>query len=241
MEARKKVNCRVLNRDVIKYIAAFAMFLNHFSLIWMDQNSLAAKIFDNIGYFTAITMCYFLVEGFYCTRSRKSYALRLFVFGVISEIPYYFVIVKRIPGSTANLNMMFSLLICFFILLAFEKVSNEIILVLAIGGLFGLSFVCDWAFLAPGFTVLFWWGYGLEKETKIAFTISVVLLGLFHVSQGLLYAVGSMAGGALSAFAITCLYNGKRIPKGQKFSQCFFYWFYPLHLLALGLLRIVIG
>lgn len=236
METGKEVNYRVLNRDAIKYIAAFTMFLNHFSLIWMDQNSLAAKIFADVGYFTAITMCYFLVEGFYCTRSRKSYAIRLFVFGVISEIPYYFTIVKRTSGSSGNLNMMFTLLLCFFILLAFERISNEVLLVLIIGGLFGLSLACDWSLLAPGFTVLFWWAYGIKKETKIAFAVSIALLGLFHLSRGIVYAAGSMAGGILSALVIICFYNGKRMQKGRTFSKWFFYWFYPLHLLILGLL-----
>ena len=36
----------------------------------------------DIGYFTAITMCYFLVEGYHYTRSVKNYALRLLVFGI---------------------------------------------------------------------------------------------------------------------------------------------------------------
>ena len=139
MKARSKENYRILNRDAIKYIAAFTMLLNHVALIWMRPESLVANIFENIGYFTAITMCYFLVEGFYCTRSRKRYAFRLFLFGVISQIPYDLAIIKRAPEGTARLNMMFTLLICFLILLALEVISNEILLVLTIGGLFGLS------------------------------------------------------------------------------------------------------
>ena len=229
MKARSKENYRILNRDAIKYIAAFTMLLNHVALIWMRPES---------GYFTAITMCYFLVEGFYCTRSRKRYAFRLFLFGVISQIPYDLAIIKRAPEGTARLNMMFTLLICFLILLALEVISNEILLVLTIGGLLGLSVFCDWSLLAPGFTLLFWWAYGLKRETKTAFAISAVLLGLFHLSGGILSALGSMAGGALSGVVIVCLYNGKRAEKGKKFSKWFFYWFYPLHLLILGILRI---
>ena len=238
MKARSKENYRILNRDAIKYIAAFTMLLNHIALIWMRPESFVANIFENIGYFTAITMCYFLVEGFYCTRSRKRYAFRLFLFGVISQIPYDLAIVKWAPEGTARLNMMFTLLICFLILLALEVISNEILLVLTIGGLLGLSVFCDWSLLAPGFTLLFWWAYGLKRETKTAFAISAVLLGLFHLSGGILSALGSMAGGALSGVVIVCLYNGKRAEKGKKFSKWFFYWFYPLHLLILGILRI---
>ena len=64
MKARSKENYRILNRDAIKYIAAFTMLLNHVALIWMRPESVVANIFENIGYFTAITTCYFLVEDF---------------------------------------------------------------------------------------------------------------------------------------------------------------------------------
>ena len=45
---------------------------------------------------------------------------------------------------------------------------------------------------------------------------------------------------ALAAAAILCLYNGRRAEHGQRFSKWFFYWFYPAHLLALGLLRLAV-
>ena len=226
-----------MSRDAIKYIAAFTMLLNHVALIWMRPESLVANIFENIGYFTAITMCYFLVEGFYCTRSRKRYAFRLFLFGVISQIPYDLAIVKWAPEGTARLNMMFTLLVCFLILLALEVISNEILLVLIIGGLFGLSVFATGHFWL-GIYLLFWWAYGLKRETKTVFAISAVLLGLFHLSGGILSALGSMAEESFRGGDRLSLYNGKRAEKRKKFSKWFFYWFYPLHLLILGILRI---
>ena len=39
----------------------------------------------------------------------------------------------------------------------------------------------------------------------------------------------------LSGVVILCFYNGKRAEHGRKFSQWFFYLFYPLHLLIIGL------
>lgn len=55
---------RVLNRDVIKYIAMTAMLLNHIANIFLVPGTLWYEVLVDIGYFTAITMCYFLVEGF---------------------------------------------------------------------------------------------------------------------------------------------------------------------------------
>ena len=61
-----------LNRDVIKYIAMFTMLLNHISYIFMEPGSVLSEIFLDIGYFTAIVMCYFLVEGFSYTHSKTN-------------------------------------------------------------------------------------------------------------------------------------------------------------------------
>ena len=33
-------------------------------------------------------MCFFLVEGYRYTHSRKKYALRLLIFALISQVPY---------------------------------------------------------------------------------------------------------------------------------------------------------
>ena len=68
---------RVLNRDVIKYIAMTAMLLNHIANIFLVPGTLWYEVLVDIGYFTAITMCYFLVEGFRYTHSRKQYALQM--------------------------------------------------------------------------------------------------------------------------------------------------------------------
>ncbi len=105
-------------------------------------------------------MCYFLVEGFQYTHSKKNYAIRLAIFALVSEIPY-----------------------C----LAFTN-----------NGL--LEF----------------------RELKI----------------NLIYALGSMMGIALAGIVIVIFYNGRRIEKGSVFSKWFFYWFYPVHLLLLGIIRV---
>ena len=56
----------------------------------------------------------------------------------------------------------------------------------------------------------------------------------------LLASLGGAAGVALAAAAILYLYNGRRAEHGQRFAKWFFYWFYPAHLLALGLLRLAV-
>ena len=73
----------------------------------------------DIGYFTAITMCYFLVEGYHYTKSVKNYALRLLVFGILSQIPFMLAL------KQTNLNMMFSLLLCLGVVWVTDHVKHK--------------------------------------------------------------------------------------------------------------------
>ena len=51
-----------LSRETIKYIAMFTMLLNHISVAFLTQGKLLSEVMMDIGYFTAVSMCFFLVE-----------------------------------------------------------------------------------------------------------------------------------------------------------------------------------
>ena len=59
-----KAPWQILNRDIIKYIAMITMLLNHIATIFLERGTALYVAFIIIGYFTAITMIYFLVEGY---------------------------------------------------------------------------------------------------------------------------------------------------------------------------------
>lgn len=238
---------KVLNRDVIKYIAMLTMLLNHISTIFMESGSFLSEFFLDIGYFTAITMCFFLVEGYQYTHSKKAYAIRLLLFALISEVPYCLAFTQDGIIGFEGLNMMFTLLICFGILVVFERTSNNGLRFTYVLFSIILSLFCSWAILAPIFTLLFIWSKGSDKKIKLSFIIAMLVfaafnlaggIGRFSVTTNILYALGSIVGTGLSGIVIVYLYNGKRMEKGRVFSKWFFYWFYPVHLLILGLIRI---
>lgn len=148
---------RILNRDVIKYIAMFAMLLNHIANVFLEGGTLLSEIFLDIGYFTAITMCYFLVEGYRYTHSKMQYGIRLFVFALISQIPFQ----MAFPYG-GGLNMIFTLFICFLILVVREKVTNPALCTILQIVLVFVTAIGDWAFFAAVFVIMFdsWWGTG---------------------------------------------------------------------------------
>lgn len=233
---------RVLNRDVIKYIAMTAMLLNHIANIFLVPGTLWYEVLVDIGYFTAITMCYFLVEGFRYTHSRKQYALRLFGFGVVSQVPFSMAFAQNGILEFQDFNMMFTLFLCFCILLCIETIRNRflrgVLIVLLIFG----SLFCDWALLAPVFTLLFAWAGGNRTRQKSAFGAAALLYGgMAGLGSGQVWeAVGCAVPILVSAFVILYLYNGRRAARGRTFYKWFFYAFYPAHLLVLGLLRLAV-
>ena len=242
---------KLLNRDEIKYIAMLTMLLNHIANIFLEPGTALYTLFVNIGYFTAPVMCWFLVEGYYYTRSKKRYAARLALFTAISEIPFCLAFSEMFTGerviSFCGFNMIFTLLLCFCILLVREYVRNPAGRFALIFAVFLVSMFSDWALLAPAFTLLFDMARGDREKTKSAFLKAYALYalvnfypgpGLTGLLTGLIRAALSASGVLLAGIAVLYLYNGKRGERGQRFSKWFFYLFYPVHLLILGVIRL---
>ena len=171
----QEIKSRGLTRDAIKMIAMLTMFFNHFSHVFLTAGTYPAEFLKGIGYFTAPVMCYFLVEGFYKTSSRRAYAKRLFVFALVSQVPYFL----AFNGEAAGLNMMFSLLFSFLILCvfhgeAFRRGKGQ----LQIAGLFFLSVFSDWSALAPAFTLLFDRAGQERKKLQKTFLFVTAVVGI---------------------------------------------------------------
>ena len=146
-----------MNRDAVKMLAMFTMLLNHIANALLPAGQPLTNLFLFIGYFTAVTMCYFLVEGYGYTRSKRNYAARLLVFALLSQLPYQLAFPDYGMAGFVQLNMLFTLLLCFLVLLVQEKVHDRVLRGVCIVLLICASLFCDWALLAPIFTLLFSW------------------------------------------------------------------------------------
>lgn len=241
--ANIKNGCRVMNRDLIKYIAMFTMALNHIAgaglVPYAEGTRFLNLLFTGIGYFTAITMCYFLVEGYEYTRSKRRYAIRLLIVALISQFPFSYAF------PFGSYNMLFTLFLCFLILVVREKITNTALRRIVTFLLILASLPCDWPLLAPIFTVMFASGRGNRKKMwrsyLIAYAMFVIITYMsnqqvYHFTYPVLVAALEGLPLLLSGVVILYFYNGKRAAHGKKFSQWFFYLFYPLHLMIIGLL-----
>lgn len=235
---------QVLNRDAIKYIAMLTMLLNHIAHIFLERGTPLYEVFEDIGFFTAPVMCYFLVEGYTYTRSKRGYGLRLLLFAVISQLPFY------LAFGYQSLNMMYTLFCCFLILVVMERVDNpflskglSLLLILA-------TIPGDWPMIAPILTILLANDWGDRRGMARDYCLTYLLFAVLNIQSYLngepgnwiLYAViHTMLSGLgilAAAVAVLLLYNGERAKCGRTFSKWFFYVFYPGHLLLLYWIKI---
>lgn len=240
-----------LNRDAIKAIAIAAMLLNHIANALLSPQSPWFEPLVNIGYFTAVTMCYFLAEGYGYTRNRKAYALRLLVFALISQIPY------QLALGFFQLNMLFTLLVC----LGTAHVAHEMATrpgerlgrnFAALLGLFFVSPFMDWGTMAPLFTFIFCtWRYSRAGLGGRRSGLALVFLGdavIFFfqslpaewTAQAMLHTAASSLGILAAGAVILLFYNGKRAQHGRVFWKWFFYLFYPAHLAVLAAVKLLV-
>ena len=226
-----------MNRNILKYIAVIAMVIDHTALVFVGMDKPLGIAMRVIGRLTAPIMCYFLVEGYMHTRSKKKYALRLLVFAVISQVPFSYLVTGRLFDS--KLNMIFTLFFSFMMLLAFSEVKNAVLRVVFVVGLFWLCSKCDWGLVAPLWIIAF----AVFRNNRNKLSVVYALICIFWIIRctsvtvadgGLWYSVLWQAG-TLGFIPFIYLYNGES-GKGSRFSKWFFYIFYPAHILILAVI-----
>lgn len=236
---------RVLNRDQIKMLAIIAMTFNHIAHVLLAPGSVLYEVFEDIGYFTAITMCYFLLEGYRYTRSKKAYAIRLLIFALLSEVPFL------LAMGYFQMNVIFTLFICLLIfcvmdsgLAGWQRSLIVFLLILS-------TVICDWALLLAVAAVLFKKNENKPGGMALSYGIMFVLFWLMNIpgyamtDTGLQFSICAAAHSFLAALGIAVsgvftlvLYNGRKSEKYVKFNKWFFYIYYPAHLLLLWLINV---
>lgn len=227
-----------LNRNQIKYIAAAAMLIDHIGMFFVPTTNIAGWICRIIGRLTAPIMCYFLAEGYKYTSSKIKYVERLFIFAVISQFAYAFSHGNNI--LKLDFNVIYTLFICFVILCCYDMIKNNIVKWITIASLFVLTFIGDWGIIAPLWVLTFWIYRDSRKKQVISYSVIAAFVVLADMAvlptkgfhwYGELWQVG-----LFMFIPLIYMYNGQKGKSGS-FSKWFFYFFYPVHLAILGLIK----
>lgn len=191
------------------------------------------------------------VEGYFHTRSLKKYVLRLLFFALLSEIPF-----NLAMGGSVIYPFHQNVLWCFLISLglihwnekaASKKLWKRILVGIpsvTVGYLAGLLLMVDYSHAGILMVLTF---YFFRRGKRWAFLgqllclwyINTELLGGFTYELTLLGTTWYLKRQSLALLALIpiWLYRGRQ-GHHSKFFQYFCYFFYPVHLLILGLLAL---
>lgn len=208
---------------------AVSDFLNHLYPITRDIGRIAFPIF-----------CFFLVEGFFHTGNLKNYTFRLFRFALISELPYDFALGKSL-FDWKHQNVYFTLLLGLLFMITLSaldrktprnKAERYVLRFLQIS-------VCVIPlFLAKHLYTDYRFRGVMLIEILYAMRCPQPKTFLDRAPQAAIGAVAiSWEDWGPAGFLPLLFYNGMR----GNTSKQFFYWFYPIHLTILGLIRLWIN
>lgn len=239
--------------STLKIVAIVSMFIDHFAAIVLQDRcqQLFWKLNDMkllmqqpiyrcmvamryIGRLAFPIYCFLLIEGFLYTRNRKKYALRLFLFALISEIPFDYAFQRSFLEFSYQ-NVFFTLFLGLLVLMLFEQIEQRFaanpmpcllsqLLVLYAGILLAYFLRTDYSGMGI-LTIVVMYYFRSNRRLQTLSGCFVLTLAAFN---------------EVSSFAIYPLitrYNGTR---GLNLKYVF-YLFYPIHLIALTLLSQLLG
>ena len=234
-----------LNSNHLKLIAIIAMTIDHIcDLVYPGFPAEPATItLHIIGRLTAPIMWFFICEGYHYTHNVKKYMLRLGIFAFISHFAYCFAFgINMIPFSSGIFNqtsIMYPLFIAVVVMwmqdneLPMKNWVKNILIVLLILSTFPADYSCIAVFAILG---MHKHRGNLEKQTlAMLFWVTIYsIVSFIFVSKT--YAFAQI--GVLLVYPVLKLYNGE---KGKaKWMKWFFYLYYPLHLIVVGIIRICV-
>lgn len=219
-----------MSSAVLQWIALLAMVTDHVGYAFFP----GLRVLRSVGRLSFPIFAFLLSQGFTHTSNRRNYALRLFLFGLVSEVPYQFLLYGGFVHPPWK-NILFALLLSFFAMWCLEQ-----------GGVFLLGSAA--AVLAAEWGGFSYGAYGVlltlcffecgrvfpkekdRRKEKVFWSLSLAVLTLLYC---LLHGGWFQIWAALAAVPLL-LYNGER---GKRLPRYFLYAFYPAHLAVLVLLR----
>lgn len=199
-----------------------------------------------VGRVSFVLFTFLIVEGFFYTRSRVRFLMRLLVFALLSEIPFDLAF-SGTAFDWSGQNVYWTLLLGVMVLTLWDYLSRYGIVLATVGRCTVLFICCAAAYLCStdyrfmGVLLIFAMYQARGKDAGVRFMASglVMLLGtwaanlirykeLFSADYLFWFSTREMYG--LLAFVLIFLYNGE---KGRQLPKLFYYGFYPVHLLTL--------
>lgn len=217
-----------MNVFSLKILALTSMIIDHYGAIFHSS----VDIYRIIGRIAFPIYSFLLVEGYIHTKNIKKYAMRLFIFALISEIPFDLAFYNEL--SFTHQNIFFTLfigLVIMYFLDNHEKYNLNKTLILALGTFVAAFLSVDYNIIGIIYILSFYYTKDLKKPQrlyKVGIILFIANLMTFYFKQQF----------SLLALPFLYFYTGELGPK-NKFLQMIFYIAYPLHLLIFYLIKTI--
>lgn len=206
--------------DLLKLFAIITMVIDHIGASLFPQHI----ILRIIGRIAFPIFCYFLVIGFHMTSDLKKYKLRMFLFFLISQIPYMLALGNFKP------NIFLELLIGLQLLDAFHNKRYFEFGIIVFACWFIEANIINYGYGIYGIALIFLFYFYIDK--KVLLWVSFTLVNVLFIYLGYISEVQFF-----SVCALFFISNKKFV---LKFNKYFYYACYPLHLTIIVILKIVI-
>jgi len=256
----------------LKMVAIIGMILQHSVLVLGDVIPLGFHFpLQMAGGLTFPIMAFFLVEGYRHTSNVKRYMGRLFVWGLISQVPYMLAFGAPL-GIIITPNIMFTLFLSLLVLVMYDRLKSRGLFVFLFIVICAVTILFDWGVIGPA-VVFIYYIIKTEKLRRIIPPITAAAYNLIAFSLfGAILAIGVILVNASPEFAeifaetlypktmddinVGAAFASIMFPIGSflavplilrysgergRSMKYLFYAFYPLHLLILALAAYALG
>ena len=222
-----------MNSFVLKMIAIIAMTIDHVGYVFFPHH-----IWMRVtGRLTMPIIAFLTSEGFRYTRDIDKYIKRMFLFSIITIVPFY--LLFKHPT-----NVLFAYTLALLGLKYANQEEDRLkkILILIGFALLSLIIASDWPLVGVLMVYVFYYANYNKKKIIINFSLvyflcySLLYLACVYFDNMALFNANKIQFGLFLSLPLIFLYNHKQ---GLKVKYLF-YWYYPLHLLVIYLISLVI-
>lgn len=234
------------NAFEIKVVLLILMLLDH---IYFAFPKVMPSYVHGITRLVSPMFAYFLVEGFFYTRSRFKYGIRLFSFAIFMEAGNYIInLILASKNVSVDNNIFMTLFAGLIVMSIFEysKKNKGIskILLLILGILLsipGILYTEGGMPIIPFIIITYCFRGNIKKQSigYLIFDLPLIINAIVTYTNFDMLMFNSEFLFVL-VIPVILLYNGER-GLNNKFSKYMFYIFYPLHLWILAIIKFMVS
>ena len=213
------------HNEILKLLAILSMVIDHIGYVFFPD----IMFLRIIGRIAFPIFAYQVAKGYIHTSNKNKYITRLWIFALISQIPY------TLLFDTFNLNILFTLLLSLFLI---DRIHNK-----EWYWIFPFAFLSLLPFFAPNLPTFDYGWYGLltpllfylfTQSKPKALTAQIILTLLYYWLD---------SAWEVQLFAIAGVLIALYLPTNKwkiHLNKYFFYWFYPAHLAILLIVKLTL-